>query len=135
MSQVLIHAFIGGLLIGAGAALLLLRTGQVAGISGIFNRLLQADWGSNYWRPLFIAGLLAPALVRSVGPVQFAGDTVWMLGAGLLVGFGTHLGSGCTSGHGVCGLAQGSKRSLVATLSFMLTGVVTAWIVRHSGLL
>ena len=121
----------GGLLIGCGVALLALGNSQVAGISGIFNRLLHGAWGERGWRLLFIAGLVLPALALGPHPVQQAGGIAWLAGAGLLVGVGTRLARGCTSGHGVCGIARASPRSLVATGVFMATAVATVLLVRH----
>jgi uncharacterized membrane protein YedE/YeeE len=122
---------LGGILIGAGVALLVLRTGQTAGISGIFGQSLRGAWGERGWRLLFLAGLLVPALVLGIGPVHPAGGLGSLAVAGLLVGAGTCLGNGCTSGHGVCGLARGSTRSLVATGVFMVTAMLTVWLARH----
>jgi uncharacterized membrane protein YedE/YeeE len=124
-------AFGGGLLIGAGAALLLLLNGRVAGVSGILANVVEAQIGEQGWRPAFLLGVLLPALVFGVGHPQLPGGWALALGAGLLVGIGTRLGSGCTSGHGVCGLANLSRRSLVATLVFMLAAMLTVWVVRH----
>jgi uncharacterized protein len=126
-----LHALEGGLLIGAGVALLALRTHHIAGISGIFRQVLHGAVGEGAWRVLFLVGLLLPALVHGVGPVRQAGGIAWLAIAGLLVGVGTRLGRGCTSGHGVCGLSQGSPRSFVATGVFMVTAAITVWIVRH----
>lgn len=121
----------GGLLIGAGAALLLLLNGRVAGVSGILANLIEAKAGERGWRVAFVLGLLIPALIFGVGHPQLPGSLMLTVGAGLLVGVGTRLGSGCTSGHGVCGLANLSLRSLAATAVFMLTAVATVWMVRH----
>ena len=130
-----LSALIGGLLIGSAAALMLLLKGRIAGISGIVGGLLQPSQGDTSWRGLFILGMMAAPLVllaagRLPQMTTVASDRTLVL-AGLLVGFGTRLGSGCTSGHGVCGLARRSKRSLVATLVFMASGALTVWIVRH----
>ncbi len=127
----------GGILIGAAAALLALVNGRVAGISGILSGLVasrRADFG---WRAAFIAGLLvAPALLlafsRLPAPRIEAGPALLIV-SGLLVGMGTCFGSGCTSGHGVCGLARLSPRSLVATLTFMASGILTVFVLRHAG--
>jgi uncharacterized membrane protein YedE/YeeE len=130
-------SLIGGALIGLAASLLLLGDGRIAGISGIVSGLLYPVAGDLGWRVLFVAGLLVgglglrladPALLR-MGLDRSAGALVT---SGLLVGFGTALGSGCTSGHGVCGLSRGSPRSLVATLTFMATGMFLAWLVGHA---
>jgi uncharacterized protein len=122
---------LGGMLIGLAASILLLGAGRVAGISGIFGQLfLGPDRSDRRWRLSFLIGLLASALLcarllpDSISPSPRS--LPWLAGAGLLVGMGTRLGNGCTSGHGVCGLSRRSRRSLVATLSFMATGVLTA---------
>lgn len=131
-----IPALIGGCLIGAGAGVFLWLDGRIAGVSGIFGGLLEAKSGDRAWRVAFLAGLvLGPALYGAAvdHPVPFAvtpSIPILIIG-GLLVGFGTRLGNGCTSGHGVCGLARFSKRSLVATASFFATAVVTVTVVRH----
>jgi uncharacterized membrane protein YedE/YeeE len=129
-------ALLGGALIGLAASLLLLTHGQVAGISWIYGSLLRRGSSHRAFRLWFMAGLLAVgALVRLTSPAAFA--TAWSaslpvtLVAGLLVGFGSQLGNGCTSGHGVCGLSRLSVRSLVATLTFMGAGFVTVFVVRH----
>jgi len=121
----------GGLLIGAGAATLLLFNGRVAGISGITANAVSGQLGPAAWRLAFLLGLLLPAVVVGLGPTSFAGGSPWLALSGLLVGFGTQAGSGCTSGHGVCGLANGSTRSLAATLAFMAAAMLTVFIVRH----
>ena len=129
----------GGVLIGLAAALMVVLLGRIAGISGILGGLLQkATWGSVRqwgWRAAFVAGmLLAPLLWQMFGPLpamQMPSNPMLIISAGLLVGFGTRLGSGCTSGHGVCGLSRLSIRSLAATLMFMATGVATVFIMRH----
>jgi uncharacterized protein len=125
----------GGLLIGLAAALLVLGNGRVAGISGITGGLLDAVRGERAWRVAFIAGLfVAPWLWRLAAPLPapvIEASAATLIVAGLLVGIGTRYASGCTSGHGVCGLSRGSLRSLVATLSFMATGFVTVFVVRH----
>ncbi|WEF32550.1 YeeE/YedE family protein [Pseudoduganella chitinolytica] len=125
----------GGLLIGAAAALLILLNGRIAGISGIVGGLLRAPRADRRWRLAFLAGLLLAApLWRGVAPLPgvhpVAGGAAVLL-AGLLVGFGTRLGAGCTSGHGVCGLARLSPRSLAATATFMLAGAVIVFVLRH----
>ena len=130
---------IGGVLIGLSASLLLLSHGKVAGISGIVGGALRGEAIS--WRAPFIIGLLisAPLLMLMVSGEQhqalFQNSTGRSLPlvilAGLLVGVGTRIGNGCTSGHGVCGLARGSKRSFVATMTFMTTGVIAAYVTTH----
>ena len=129
----------GGVLIGLAAALMVVLLGRIAGISGMLGGLLQkATWGSVRqwgWRAAFVAGmLLAPLLWQMFAPLpamQMPSNPMLIISAGLLVGFGTRLGSGCTSGHGVCGLSRLSIRSLAATLMFMATGVATVFIMRH----
>jgi hypothetical protein len=129
-------ALAGGLLIGAAAALMLWLKGRIAGISGIVGGLLQPSHGDTSWRALFLVGLIgAPlllALARGHVPtVSSPAPDRALIMAGLLVGFGTRLGSGCTSGHGVCGLGRRSLRSLVATLTFIASGALTVFVVRH----
>ena len=128
---VALRALEGGLLIGAGAATLLLLNGRVAGVSGILANALEAQTGEQGWRLAFLCGLALPALVFGVGHPQLPASWVMALLAGLLVGCGTRLGSGCTSGHGVCGLANLSRRSLAATAVFMVTAIITVLLVRH----
>ena len=128
-------SFAGGLLIGAAAAMFLLLNGRIAGISQILGGLLRPASGDIAWRAAFLAGLLfAPALyalvARFPAPTIEAGFPLLLL-AGVLVGIGTRYGSGCTSGHGVCGLSRLSPRSLAATLAFMAAGFATVFAVRH----
>jgi uncharacterized membrane protein YedE/YeeE len=125
----------GGVLIGLAAALLILFNGRIAGISGIVGGLLAPRRADIGWRVAFILGLLAaPVAFLALGkpplPRIDAGFGTLVV-AGFLVGLGTSYGSGCTSGHGVCGLSRLSPRSLVATLAFMLAGVATVFITRH----
>ncbi len=128
-------ALAGGVLIGLAVVWLMLSAGRIAGISGIVGGLLRPRAGDVSWRVVFIAGMMAaPWVYRAVAVVpeaQIDAGTAMLIAAGLLVGFGTRLGSGCTSGHGVCGLSRLSWRSLVATLCFMATGVATVFVVRH----
>ena len=128
-------ALAGGLLIGLASALFLILNGRIAGISGILGGLLHPVKGDIAWRALFLLGLiLAPfvyASVATVPIVEIDAGTATLLAAGLLVGIGTRYGSGCTSGHGVCGLSRGSPRSMVATAAFMLAGFLTVYVVRH----
>jgi len=126
------HALAGGALIGAGSATLLLLNGRIAGVSGILGNVIRATAGEQGWRIAFLIGLIVPALILGAGSPLLPGDWRWAMASGLLVGFGTALGSGCTSGHGVCGLANLSARSLLATLVFMGTAVFTVFVVRHS---
>lgn len=131
-----LSAIAGGLLIGTSAALLLVLNGRIAGISGILGNLLHPGRGGIGWRAAFLVGLLAtPFLYRASGgtlpPISLAAPT-WLLAmAGLVVGFGTRLGAGCTSGHGVCGIGRGSPRSIVATLVFMTSAIITVLLTRH----
>jgi uncharacterized membrane protein YedE/YeeE len=131
-----VAALIGGALIGLSAMLLMLLTGRIAGISGIMAGCLAFVGGDRAWRVAFIAGLVvAPLLGLLVGlpMVQPAMPTSWavVIIAGLLVGFGTRLGGGCTSGHGVCGIARLSMRSIVATLIFMVSAMMVVFVSRH----
>jgi uncharacterized membrane protein YedE/YeeE len=125
----------GGVLIGIAAAMLILLTGRVAGISGIVGGLFAPLRGEIAWRIAFVVGLLAaPALWMLLKEAPTASiDTSFttLAIAGVLVGLGTSYGSGCTSGHGVCGLSRLSPRSLVATLAFMLAGFATVFVTRH----
>ena len=125
----------GGLLLGLAAALFILLNGRVLGISGIVGGLLKPRRGDAGWRVAFIAGLLAAPMAWALfaAPVapRIAAGPVLLVVAGLLVGWGTRHGCGCTSGHGVCGLARLSPRSLVATLAFMGSGFATVFVVRH----
>ena len=131
-----VSALIGGLLIGTSAALFLILNGRIAGISGILGGLLQPDGSDVRWRLAFLAGLfIAPLLYVAFGgvlPHVSLDAPLWLLVvAGLVVGFGTRLGAGCTSGHGVCGIGRGSPRSLAATAVFMTTAIITVFITRH----
>ncbi|MGZ8443499.1 MAG: YeeE/YedE family protein [Candidatus Binatia bacterium] len=126
----------GGLLIGFAAALLLLVNGRIAGISGILGGLITANSpGERLWRGAFVIGLVGGAAVyawlHGGLPLQLQTSNSGLLLAGLLVGFGTRLGSGCTSGHGVCGLARRSPRSLAATATFIACGMLTVYLTRH----
>ena len=127
-------ALFGGALIGLAASLLLIANGRVAGISGMISGLLMPARGDVGWRGLFIAGLVIAGLVgHAIEPGllgQSPSSLLTLVVAGLLVGVGTRLGNGCTSGHGVCGLSRSSPRSLVSTLTFMATGVLAVLAVR-----
>jgi uncharacterized membrane protein YedE/YeeE len=128
----IIGGLLGGALIGSAAALLLAVHGRIAGISGILGGLITSrERSERSWRLAFLVGLITgPALYRlfyGALPLQLEADVPTLLAAGLLVGFGTRLGSGCTSGHGVCGLARLSPRSLVATITFMSLGTATVY--------
>ena len=122
-------------MIGAAAAMFLLLNGRIAGISGILGGLLRPRAGDTGWRVAFVLGLVAAPLVSQLvvplPSVQIDAGTALLVVAGLLVGVGTRYGSGCTSGHGVCGLSRLSPRSMVATAAFMSAGFVTVFIVRH----
>lgn len=129
-----IASTLGGLLIGLASALLLVANGRIAGISGITGGVLRLQRGETLWRALFVAGLIAGgmlAALMSPSAVVFDVDrsTGALVVAGLLVGIGTQLGNGCTSGHGVCGLSRFSRRSLVAVVTFMGVAAFVVWIV------
>lgn len=125
----------GGALIGLAATLFILLNGRIAGISGVVGGLLRPAKGDVLWRVSFIAGLvIAPVLFQAafgLPDIEIEASTLTLIAAGLLVGVGTRYGSGCTSGHGVCGLSRRSPRSLVATAAFMASGFLTVFIVRH----
>ncbi len=130
-----VSAFTGGIIIGLATALLLLITGRIAGISGIIGGLIELRKEDFAWRAAFVSGLLlAPWLWGWLGespPIHLeTGHGVLVL-AGLMVGIGTRYGSGCTSGHGVCGLSRLSLRSMVATVLFMAMGIMVVYVVRH----
>lgn len=139
-----LHGLIGGVLIGLSATWLMATLGRIAGISGIISGLIgPRPSGDHGWRFAFLLGLISgPVLIMLFGLGNVAGDPEAVIGApaggaglmllaGLLVGVGTGIGSGCTSGHGVCGLARLSRRSLVATFTFMLMAIITVYVVRH----
>jgi len=132
----LLHPILGGLLIGASAAALLALDGRIAGVSGILGGILAPRRGDVAWRVAFVAGLVGGGLaVRMLFVDPFRGVTATpyaaIVAAGFLVGFGASLGSGCTSGHGVCGIGRLSRRSIVATVTFMLAGAITVFALRH----
>jgi len=131
MTTDLWRALLGGLLIGGGAATLLLPNGKIAGISGILDNAVHGEFGPKLWRLAFLIGLVVPAALFGLGPIVFAQGLPVLAVAGLLVGAGTRLGSGCTSGHGVCGIANLSVRSLLATLVFISTAALVVFLVRH----
>jgi uncharacterized membrane protein YedE/YeeE len=128
-------ATLGGLLIGGAASWLLIANGRIAGVSGILGSALAGPHADRTWRASFLVGLplgaFATSEFRGGLDVQITTPPVALIIAGLLVGFGTQLGNGCTSGHGVCGLARRSRRSLIATATFMATGALTVLVVRH----
>lgn len=129
-------ALIGGLLIGTAATLTLWANGRIAGISGILSGVMVTDSNDKRWRILFLLGMLSGALLFALvqgqaATLELQAGPALLVVAGLLVGFGTRLGSGCTSGHGICGIARFSRRSFTATLVFMVTAIVTVYISRH----
>jgi uncharacterized protein len=129
-------SLLGGVLIGLSASAMLLLNGKIAGISGILAGVLKPVTGDTLWRICFLSGLLAGGLLlRELLPVAFAFGLIrpfpLLAIAGLLVGFGTRLGSGCTSGHGVCGVSRLSPRSLVATATFIFTGALVVYLLNH----
>lgn len=129
------HAAAGGAMIGVAVALLLLFNGRVAGISGIVGGLYRMQKGDIGWRVAFISGLVLSVVIWKsffvLSPIQIETSHAMLVLAGFLVGYGTRLGSGCTSGHGVCGLSRRSPRSIAATAVFMLTGFATVYLIRH----
>ena len=128
-------ALAGGVLIGIAAALLVLAAGRIAGVSGIVGGLLRPVRGDVGWRVAFAAGMLVAPLAftafSSLPALEIDSSYPMLIAGGVLVGIGTRFGSGCTSGHGVCGVARASPRSIVATLAFMIAGFVTVYLVRH----
>ena len=128
----------GGIILGIASAIFILVNGRILGISGILGGLMPPKLGDTFWRISFLLGLLvAPTLFHAVVPAQYItapridATDIMVVIAGLLVGIGTRYASGCTSGHGVCGLSRLSPRSLVATLSFMGTGFAMVYVMRH----
>ena len=131
-----VSGLVGGLLIGLSAALLLLLNGRISGISGIVGGLLAPKNSDARWRAVFVAGLLLGAFGYELAmggaiPIRMQASLPVLVVAGLLVGFGTRLGSGCTSGHGLCGIARLSKRSIVASAVFFGVAMLTVFVVRH----
>jgi uncharacterized membrane protein YedE/YeeE len=131
-----ISGLIGGLLIGLATALMMLFNGKIAGVSGIVGGLLARQGSQVGWRAVFVVGLLLGAFIYMLAtdgplPVSLQASLPVMVVAGLLVGFGTRLGSGCTSGHGISGIARFSRRSIVATLVFFVTAIVTVFATHH----
>jgi uncharacterized protein len=131
-----IASLVGGMLIGLSASLLLLCDGKIAGISGIVAGMLSPKKNDTWWRIIFVIGLLTGGLLLALLAPQTLAIAITrfpaaLILAGLLVGFGTRLANGCTSGHGVCGLSRGSKRSLIATAAFMATGAATVYVINH----
>ncbi|HET9237727.1 MAG TPA: YeeE/YedE thiosulfate transporter family protein [Oligoflexus sp.] len=135
-----IHALLGGIIIGTAVSMMLLMNGRVTGISGIINGAISPQKGDTAWRWLFVAGLIVGGLtLGSLNPQVFgqaSGQSPMLtIAAGLLVGVGTIMGSGCTSGHGVCGISRFSPRSLVATITFIGAGMVSVFILRTLGVI
>jgi uncharacterized protein len=131
-----LHSFLGGVLIGLSASGILFLLGRMAGISGILGGLLSSKKGDRLWRAgflggLFVSGFLVQVFFPEAVPTHLITPYGVLVIAGLLVGFGTRLGSGCTSGHGVCGISRLSPRSIVATLTFMIVGFLTVYFARH----
>src|SRR5271167_2469767 len=130
-----VSAAIGGALIGLSAVLLMLFNGRIAGISGILGGLLNTGTSDRAWRLAFIAGLIAAPLAAGAAgyavPAPQLPGMAMIAVAGVLVGFGTRLGSGCTSGHGICGIARLSPRSLAATVVFMMSAIVVVALTHH----
>lgn len=131
-------ALLGGVLIGLAAAFLLLAQGRIAGISGIAGGIIYPEEKNISWRVVFVLGLILGGFIYQwlglgvgVQHIQAMVDTPLLIIGGLLVGIGTQIGTGCTSGHGICGLARRNPRSIVATLCFMGSAIVTVYIVRH----
>jgi hypothetical protein len=130
----IIQSLIGGSVIGIAVSLLLLLNGKVLGVSGILGGLFNLPFIKNYWRLFFVIGLLiSPFIYKVFYPipsVEITSNNLMIVMGGLLVGFGSRLGSGCTSGHGVCGVARLSVRSLIATTTFILFGVLTVYVMQ-----
>jgi len=129
-------ALLGGALIGLSVTILLLFNGRMAGISGIMNGLFHSPKNEVIWRFVFLLGLIIGTIIFNfISPDFFTprqGYPIWLVAiGGFLVGIGTRLGNGCTSGHGICGIANLSKRSIFATITFMATGMITVYIIRH----
>lgn len=129
-------ALIGGMLLGLSASLLLVVNGRVAGISGVLAGLLKPMKGEFSWRLLFVMGMVAASLIAPVLGFELPASlpmntSVWLVVAGLLVGLGTKLANGCTSGHGICGMGRLSKRSIIATCVFMASAIITVFIRLH----
>lgn len=136
MTMTWVTALAGGVLIGLSATLLLWLNGRVAGISGVLGGVLFPRAGDVLWRVAFLVGLVSAAglymsLVPGAAPSRVGFSRAALVAAGLLVGFGTRMGNGCTSGHGVCGLGRLSSRSLAAVLTFMATAIATTFLLRH----
>jgi uncharacterized membrane protein YedE/YeeE len=130
----IIQSLIGGSIIGIAVSLLLLFNGKVLGVSGILGELFNNPLSKNYWRLFFVLGLLISPLIYSIFHpiplIEISSNKLLIIVGGLLVGFGSRLGSGCTSGHGVCGLARLSVRSSIATMTFIFFGFVTVFVIQ-----
>ena len=130
-----IPSLLGGLLIGLSAAVVFVFFGRILGISGIVTRTLNFDFGSGLWRPFFLIGLVvSPVVLSMIAPSPHGFEPMGlipMMIGGFLVGYGTRVGSGCTSGHGICGISRLSKRSILATCTFTTAAVMTVFVVRH----
>lgn len=136
MNASYINGLIGGMLIGVAAVVLYWFNGRIMGVSGIISRLLTKPEKDYWWRLAFILGLIFGGFIYQLKyPITIVIDAsmVTLIIAGLLVGFGTVLGNGCTSGHGICGIARLSKRSIVATIIFMAAGILTVWVKKNWG--
>ncbi|HEX2853084.1 MAG TPA: YeeE/YedE thiosulfate transporter family protein [Opitutaceae bacterium] len=137
LNHAFVRALAGGVLIGLASLLVLLATGKIAGISGMLSRMLRPRSGDTAWRLVFLVGLVAGAAlafswIESAAVYRPVRSLAAIGVAGLLVGFGTRVGGGCTSGHGVSGIGQGSKSSFVATLVFVLAGMATVFVLHHT---
>ncbi len=129
-----IQSLIGGSIISIAVSLLLLFNGKILGVSGILGELFNNPLSKNYWRLFFVLGLLISPLIysifRPIPLIEISSNKLLIIVGGLLVGFGSRLGSGCTSGHGVCGLARLSVRSFIATMTFIFFGFVTVFVIQ-----
>ncbi len=132
--MIITQSLIGGSVIGIAVSLLLLLNGKVLGVSGILGRLFNLPFSKNYWRLFFVIGLLISPFIYNVfypiPSVEITSNNLMIVMGGLLVGFGSRLGSGCTSGHGVCGVARLSIRSLIATVTFIFFGFLTVYVIQ-----
>lgn len=136
MNMSYVHGLIGGMFIGAAAVILFWFNGRIMGVSGITSRILAKPDKDYGWRLAFIFGLVLGGFIyqmKSPVPVVINAPGWGLIAAGLLVGFGTVIGGGCTSGHGICGIARLSKRSIIATIVFMTFGILTVWVKKFWG--
>lgn len=137
MNPQYVYGFLGGIIIGFAAVLLFWINGRIMGVSGITSNLMISPSKDSWWRWAFIGGLVLGGLIwKKILPSAVIIDASWpvLIMAGLLVGFGTVIGGGCTSGHGICGIARFSRRSITATIIFMSMGILTVWLKRLWGL-